>query len=419
MTLYKTQRPLSPSEDWYVSRYEENPEKGKLSVVPIAIDLGTAIPKTLIEKVIETIVARNDIFLTEYVKKDKTAALMYDAEEYFKVKNLITYKKTDLTDPIQVLENECRKGIHIYDETYRFIIYEDEIQKSRIILMVFHHLVFDWDSIYLLQNQLMEVMKYLSAGNELSKVGKYHDYVNKILSKFTEDKKQQIQTYWSQLLSANAETVFNPDATVNAEEMGVYIFELKDEQKTRLKKIARENRASEFIVLFAITALSIKKITNKTNFIINTPYSNRYFMCEKPTIGVMLYSTVIKFTQDALESFEKCIAHLKQQLAKAFDHQPVTLNYLQKIIRENDNDLQLFFNHQFHQPTALSSNSTNLGIKTIPLFEKTELTKSISPFAMETLAFDNTISVRISHQKRYVKQAFLNEFENIFLSFIK
>lgn len=417
MILNKVIRPLSPSENWYISRYEENPDRGKLSIVPMAMNIGMAIPISLVEQVIKFIIDRNEIFRTEYLKTEDTIACIYDAG-YANKDGLIDYQNMDLTDHVAIFENECLKGIPIYEHTYRIIIYNDEVNGLRMLLMIFHHLVFDWDSIYLLHNQLAAVMKHLTLGSPLPEVGKYSDYAAKIASKLTETKKQQIHDYWTQLLSEKADSVFEPDLSVPSDDMGVFSFTLDEEQRKFLKTKAREYRSSEFIILFAITGIALKNTTGKTSFIINTPYSNRYFMCEKPTIGVMLYSTVIRFTSEALGSFEACVAYLKQNLAKAFDNQPVNLNYLQKLIRENNNELQLFYNHQFHQPAALESNSMKSAIKTIPLFTDRELTKSISPFAMETLATDQSISIRISYQRRYVSQSFLTHFKNDFISHI-
>ena len=417
MRFNSTYRVLSPSEEWYVSRYEENENEGKLNIIPIAVDVGSLIPKKWIERVIEIIISRNEILHTEYAKSNKTVARIHKAALYLENKYLIEHAYSDLTNCVKIFEKECLKGLDIYEKTYRFIIYEDTIKKSRMILMIFHRLIFDWVSIYLLYNQFRDVLKHLSLSTPISEIGAYSDYVYSMQLKLTRKKRQKNHTYWQQVLSEDLATIFKPNEKINPEKKGVFTFELNDVQKVALKQMTKEYRCSEFIILLAIIGFTVQRITNKTHFTIHTPYSNRYIECKQPTIGVMLYAAVLKFCVASFESIENCIKKLKQSITQSFHHQPVNFNYLQKIAHENNNELQLFYNHQFHQ-SAAAADSSCLGVKAISLFEKKDLIKPISPFAMETFACDDVFTIRISYQKRYVNEVFLRVFKETFISYI-
>src|SRR5690606_40868168 len=60
----------------------------------------------------------------------------------------------------------CMKGIDIFNlSPYQIILFEKEDRTEYSLVLNFHHIIFDWDSIHILHEQLLEIFQNITEPN--------------------------------------------------------------------------------------------------------------------------------------------------------------------------------------------------------------------------------------------------------------
>lgn len=402
-------RSLSLSEKWYLRRLAKNSEEVR-SIVPLLFKTAK-IPFGDLVSILKEIILTNEILLTSYTKNSKGvyAEILSDPVVfpiYSEDNNLLSEEQI-----IFSAKKECMLGINIFDQfPYKFVVY---IGTSNIyVLMNFHHIMFDWDSIYILLNQTIKLVSRYNSSSVSVKpsVGKYSEYVLKSLKNF-EINRSKIHEYWKEKLSDCIEPLFTSRYRIKGEEFEdrrIFSFE-----NNNLNNICAKFRCTPLTTLIAVLGLTLSKKFNKKDFLLNTPYSERYQFTDMPTLGVMLYSSAVRFQNSWYSnSLRDYFIELGTALREGFAHQPICLDelraYLPVLNNMEHSSLQVFYNHQFYVPLSVAQIDKEI-LKNFELMdffgaEEKEPRKALQPLTIESYQKDDSITVKVLYSLEHFTQ---------------
>jgi amino acid adenylation domain-containing protein len=177
-------------------------------------------------------------------------------------------------------------------------------------------------------------------------------YIKHEKENYTADQQMADLKYWENLL-VNAETYLRlPTQTVresNKETGQSIYFNLESDLSSRLKKLAREQNSSLFIILAAIYGVLLLRYANQSSFVLNYPVNMRPPGFREKT-GCYVNNVLFKIAIKPTQTFAELLHDLTVQRKNTKQHQQCSLTTIVQHLREkkilNGNH---FFNVDFYE----------------------------------------------------------------------
>jgi amino acid adenylation domain-containing protein len=239
----------------------------------------------------------------------------------------------------------------------------------------------------------------------------YKPYFQSIL------KKQE--SYWLQLFTEPVPTLHlpldNPRPVVQSFEGDHVYFNINAEESEALKKIAKDNGATIFMVLLSVYTILLSKLGNSEDIAVGTPVAGRRFEGLQPLIGLFVNTIVLRNRPLSELDYTTFLKDVKEKMLQALNNQDYPYEELvKKVLKDRDTSRNPIFDTLFLLQNNRSLSADFNNIKTTRYPSKSMTTQfDLLLEAAETadgIAFDFSYSTVLFKQETILN--FVTYFKN-------
>jgi amino acid adenylation domain-containing protein len=286
--------------------YKMNPNSSAYNINQV-LEFSGELDVNIFESSFKKIIERHEVFRTNFLEfKDEIVQKIESTKKhlretkgrYIKFFDARSEKREKIK---QRIDKIIDKSFDLEkDNLFRITILRTE-KKKYFIIIVFHHIIMDIQSIKIFYNELFYIYRLLS------KKGKnnlppheihYKDYAEWEYSVVNQKTIRKQKKYWKEEFNFENNNLNLPidksrpsTQTYNGSSEKIVINKRITE---KLKKIAKENNTTLFVVFFAIFNIMLHRIVSQKNFIIGTLKINRNFPELNNSIGYYANNLAIK-----------------------------------------------------------------------------------------------------------------------------
>ncbi len=299
------------------------------------------------------------------------------------------------------------------------------------MVLVTHHIANDGWSLPILVKELAEFYHMYASGktpNIDALSIQYADYAiwqrNYVNNVFLKNKLD----YWEDKLKGVAKLMLPVDYPNHREEGrnrgAVGHYQIQGELRNQLKKLAREENVTLFMLLLAVFKVLLHKYSGQEDICIGTALANRTQTETENLIGFFVNSLAIRSNLKANESFREFLGSLRKTVLEAYDHQEVPF---EDVVEKISNDRVFKRNPIFQVMFALQNNQSiedvDIGLENVKLTpEQYGHTTSIFDITFNIYETNDGLSLRLEYRTDLFNtstiQLLLNHYEKLLKSVV-
>ncbi|MNW26219.1 Linear gramicidin synthase subunit D [compost metagenome] len=201
-------------------------------------------------------------------------------------------------------------------------------EQEHILLVTFHHIVFDGWSLSIFQNELLGYYGSFVAGAQLSLPAlpiQYADFAVWQRERLTDEAVEKQLDYWKKKLSA-AESFLElptdrPRPAVQSFRGDITSVPISEETAAAMRELSRREGASLFMTLLAAFQALLFRYTGQRDFSIGTPVANRGLSEIEGLIGFFVNTLVMRADLSGRPTFRELLRQVKQTAIDAYANQ--------------------------------------------------------------------------------------------------
>ncbi|WP_326049725.1 non-ribosomal peptide synthetase, partial [Paenibacillus thiaminolyticus] len=207
-----------------------------------------------------------------------------------------------------------------------------EWEAERHLLMLdIHHIVTDGMSMGIFVAELLRLYN----GETLEPLRiQYKEFAAWQQSEPVKERLKRQEAYWLDVLEGELPTLELPTDFVRPAarsfEGDVLPFSIDKQMTDSLQRIADENGATLYMVLFAAYSILLSKYSGQEDFIVGTPVSGRTHADLEPLIGMFVNTLAIRHNPSGEKTFLAYLNEVKETMLGAYDHQDYPFEELVK-----------------------------------------------------------------------------------------
>lgn len=318
---------------------------------------------------------------------------------------------TDKTDPIQAFETELNTKINSEKFLWRAKIID--YGNKKIVLLTFHHSIFDGISINIILNKLAKKEKLII--NKENDAEFFHPIEHQTNTNIAENNTYRLAEKEKIL----AEWRVNKSCDINKQRTKIIVLN-NDLNIMMLKKLSRSKNVSINSIINALVIKTISQLQPKhQSFIIHTPISLRNHsnnITYKTEVGyfISILHLIVKNSEDKsiveiakLYAKELALASSNMAIQRQFDYFDMKSTIIKKFTKDTKS---------FHGGIAVSNIGTleinNSAIRNVMF--STSLLGGLGILLISALGFDNSLKLTISYTEPLLSKEFIDSFTKIF-----
>ncbi|MEL6470610.1 MAG: amino acid adenylation domain-containing protein [Cyanobacteria bacterium J06623_4] len=217
---------------------------------------------------------------------------------------------------------------------------------EHILLLTFHHIIFDGWSMGVLLQEIKQLYGAFSAGqpSPLAPLPiQYADFAQWQRQQFREGHLSGQLAYWTQQLSGHLPILELPsDRPRTAQQKAKHAdyqsaehtLQISKPLKAQLSHFGQQSQATLFMVLLAGFKTLLYRYTQAEDIIVATPVAGRNQVETEDLIGLFFNTLLLRSHPSSQQSFTTFLAHIRDVSLAAFSHQNVPLMKLIEHLRQ-------------------------------------------------------------------------------------
>jgi len=285
------------------------------------------------------LIGRHESLRTSFKVVDEEPVQMIHLEvefeiEYYNMESLVYEKEAEL-------DNTIANFVRPFDLTRAPLLRVGLIetgQKSYILMTDMHHIISDGASQSIFINEILD----LYAGKEPSPLSlQYKDYSEWQNSKKEREKLGMQEKFWLEELAKETPPLTLPYDFPRPEmqnfEGNRLTFEVERDETKALRKMAREENTTLFVLLLAIFNLLIAKLTGQEEIVVGSPVAGRRHADLQQIIGMFVNMIPLKNYPRGTQTFKDFLENVKERTLAALENQDYQFEELVKRLNLNRN----------------------------------------------------------------------------------
>ena len=300
--------------------------------VPLALNIEGDLNVPLLEKSLNTIIRRYDIFHSFFKSCDN--GINHFFQENIDIQLSAEYiEKKDLQKEILA---ETRKIINLDMPPLMRVRLFKLSEQTHCLLIIIHHIITDAWSLSLLKNELVNCLSALSKGEYPNLVvikENFSDFISHQTSYLNHQKIRDDLKYWHTKLNTFTEVTFPSDfkrPAIKKYQGRRYKFTLNKDIFEKLNSFNIKNNTTSFMVVASTVSVLLSQYNRQEDIVIGFPISGRDNATFSQTMGLFLNTLVLRSHVYEEDNFESFLLRVKQDLLDAFSHQNLPFSQLVK-----------------------------------------------------------------------------------------
>ena len=342
--------------------------------LPLAIRLSGTLNEVALEKSLREILNRHDVLRTRFVTQK--GELLQEIQPHLEFQ----LTKINLDDmPTAEREEEAHKEAH-REAREPFDLQQAPLFRAKLLslgeqesllLITMHHIVSDGWSQSVMLAELVTLYSAFSQGRPSPLAAlpmQYADFAESERLWLSGETLQKQLHYWQAQLSDLPPLLELPtdrrEPLPRTFEGSSYRFLIKHDLTAKLRRLARENRASMFMVLLAAWQVLLYRYSGQPDILIGTAVANRNRLQLETLIGFFVNTLVLRVDLSGDPSFSEVLQRTREASLEAQEHPDLPfeklVTELAPLQKPNDNP---FFRVMFNWLNLPASRMTLAGLK--------------------------------------------------------
>ncbi|MEE6450278.1 amino acid adenylation domain-containing protein [Gottfriedia acidiceleris] len=329
--------PLTNTEERLFSVLETIPVGSKMYNIIQALEVkGIEVNKLKIA--LTQIVNRHDNLRSNYQYNEdgKVRKYIRDQEE---AELEIYHVNTCKEDELSSLTKAFQLGS---DRLYQFILAKD--QEREILILNFHHIIMDGNSIGLFVQELIDILSGKTANGTFHQFQDYAVFEEKYIQS---SEYKDAKTFWNKMMTGFE--VSSGSSSNNQESKGRNAtFSLESDVFEKLKRTANHLNLTMYQLTFSIFSLLRSRTANTNDYITGTVSSGRFIPeCER-ILGMMVNTLPVRLKYEKNETVREILLRQKDVIIEAISNEAYPLHKILKNVNEmNGTEINSLFNEMF------------------------------------------------------------------------
>jgi amino acid adenylation domain-containing protein len=324
-------------------------EKGDMTYnMPSVMVLEGKLDKERLEETFRRLIERHESFNTSFFMVEGTPVQRIHDKVEFSIEYYdLASKRREHPKPIKAKEHEdidpLRRSVHhssnpFIEQICHFIRPFDlsnasllrvglvKLEQEKHMLMVdMHHIISDGTSIKVLINDFMALYGYANSGKPLSPLQlQYKDFSEWINNKKGKQAVKIQGQYWLNRFKGEIpvlELPYDFPRPMNRNFEGDRMaFEINKEETNALKKLAKEEEVTLFMVLIAIYNVLLSKLSLSEDIVVGTPVVGREQVELQDIIGMFVNTLALRNYPSGQKTFRVFLEEIKKSTLEAFQN---------------------------------------------------------------------------------------------------
>lgn len=324
---------------------------------PMALRLTGTLDESALEQACAALLQRHESLRTTFMAvSGQPKQIIHDSWP------VVLHKAAVSVDEVEdVLQTAVRQPLNLEKgPLLRFHLFQIN-QTEHILLLVFHHMVFDgWSAALILD----ELSAYYDAfcQNQLPQLPdlpvQYADYAQWQHSWLSGDRLQSQLDYWQEQLTGDLPILQLPTdkarPAVKSHHGAVETIQLPAGLTAQVDALCQQAESTPFMLLLAAFKALLYRITAQEDILVGTPIANRQQPELQGLVGFFVNTLVMRSQLDGWQTFRQLLAQVRQTAATAYDNQDVPFEKLVELLHPErdlrfDPLFQVMFTYQEEQ----------------------------------------------------------------------
>ncbi|ALU44442.1 non-ribosomal peptide synthetase [Pseudoalteromonas rubra] len=324
--------PLSYAQQrlWFIDQLEQGTPQYNM---PAAFAVDGELDLTVVEAVLQTIIARHEVLRTVY--RDDAQIIRQDAGFTLSYEDVRALSETAQQQAIAgAMAQQLSQPFDLTREVMVRAGYIQTTERSGVLLFNMHHIASDGWSMQVLINEFTTLYQAYSQGEEnpLAPLSiQYADYAQWQHTHLNHEVLDTQLGYWQQQLadlpSVHSLPLDYPRPALKQHQGGQVKSTLSAQVAQGLSKLASAQGLTPFMLLHGALSLLLSRHSNARDIVIGTPVANRMQAELAPLIGFFVNTLVLNVNTDQ-PSLADYLAHVKAVHLGAQSHQDVPFEQL-------------------------------------------------------------------------------------------
>ncbi|WP_281278342.1 non-ribosomal peptide synthetase [Nocardia tenerifensis] len=310
---------------WFINRLE--PDSPAYNI-PLVLRLTGALDIDALTAALGDVVARHETLRTVFPDREGSPyqRILSDAAVTVEV------RAVDAAELEQVAMSLARRGFDLSTVPPLRVTLLDTGSEEYVLVLVMHHIAADGWSLAPLARDLSLAYTARRAGRapEWTPLPvQYADYTlwqRAVLGSESDPASVSARqiAYWTTQLAGLPDRLElpadRPRPAVASQRGGTYSFTMDAETAAGLRRVARAHHASEFMVMHAVLAAVLSRVSDSGDIAIGTPVAGRGAAVLDGLVGMFVNTLVLRTRVDAAASFDELLGQCRRVDLEAFAH---------------------------------------------------------------------------------------------------
>ena len=326
--------PLSFAQErlWFLHRLEpDNPFYN----VAVALEIHGDLDAALLERALQSIVARHEVLRTTYAEADGRPVQVVRDEVPLPLTRLDLRAQADRRAAMaQIARDEARRPFDLEAGPVARATLVALADTEQVLLLTMHHVASDGWSMGVLVRELMA----LYCGDELAPLPlQYADFAAWQRRRLASDEWAAQTAYWTRQFERPpgelALPTDRPRPPVQSFAGGSLRFEIDREVLSRLQALGRETDATLFMTLLAAFAGVLSRHAGQPDLVIGSPIANRTRAELEPLIGFFVNTLALRLETSGAATFRDLVRHVRTVALQAYANQDLPFERLVDLVQ--------------------------------------------------------------------------------------
>jgi amino acid adenylation domain-containing protein len=382
------------------------------------VKMNGRLDKDKLERALSAVIARHESLRTSFNKVDDIPVQrVHGSVEFHMEFYRLTGKDGKITKNIEELKRNFVRPFDLTDAPLFRVGLIESASREYLLMVDMHHIVSDMVSMEVFIRDITAHYK----GEEFSELRlQYKDYTRWSYARRRMDIIQRQGRYWREQFTGEIPVLSLPtDQARPAKqrfEGSRMELELSTEETAELKQRARENEATDFMLLLAAAGIFLSKIGGREDIVVGTPVTGRNHSDLEQIIGMFVNTLPIRTNPSGDKSFVQYLTEVRSIVLDALENQEYTYeDMVETLVPERDPSRNPLFDTAFaflEKHTAKKLRLELPELKIIP--QKFETTTSKFDLTIYGYEVDGQYQFQVEYSTVLFNKETINGFIGVF-----
>ncbi|MCG8613585.1 MAG: amino acid adenylation domain-containing protein [Pseudomonadales bacterium] len=374
--------PLSYAQErlWFLHQLEPDSSRYNMSV---AFQIDGLLRVSSLSRAVEHIVEKHEALRTNFRMDGETPFQVIQASQH------VNWVMLDLSsDAPAVREQKCNDLIEA-EARYTFDLSNEPLfrvhllkyqQNKHVLILLFHHIIFDGWSTDIFLNELVSAYDYFNDLTDDNTVAlkqaqpqlavQYADYAFWQRKTLTEQVQDSHLIYWKMELQGAPEQIALTEKQNSDHQCGVFYKPLPAPTVKAVHQVCNVQSVTPYMYFFTAFGILLQRLSGQSDLVIGTTAANRTRQELEPMIGFFVNSLPIRLKLHQHTTFRELLSHTFKQVTEAQHHQELPFDILVKALKVERKAgvhplFQVVFDYQ-HMESNPDTTPSSLQISLLP-----------------------------------------------------